>query len=78
MLNSFEELCIMRAAAVNSFARVLNPHGGAYVHECGCACVCECVRSSVCVCMRARLCMCVCVNVCVCVQCMVGINRSAD
>ena len=27
VLNSFEELCIMRAAAENSFARVLN-HGG--------------------------------------------------
>ena len=31
VLNSFEELCIMRAAAENSFARVLNPHGGAYI-----------------------------------------------
>ena len=30
VLNSFEELCIMRAAAVNSFARMLNPHGGVY------------------------------------------------
>ena len=29
VLNSFEELCIMRAAAENSFARVLNPYGGA-------------------------------------------------
>ena len=28
MLNSFEELCIMRA--VNSFPRVFNPHGEAY------------------------------------------------
>ena len=27
--NSFEELCIMRVAAENSFARVLNLHGGA-------------------------------------------------
>ena len=26
VLNSFEELCIMRAAAENSFTRVLNPH----------------------------------------------------
>ena len=26
MLSSFEELSIMRAAAVNSFARVLNPN----------------------------------------------------
>ena len=31
VLNSFEELCIMRAAAENSFSRVLNPHGGAYI-----------------------------------------------
>ena len=31
VLNSFEELCIMWAAAENSFARVLNPHGGAYI-----------------------------------------------
>ena len=31
MLNSFEELCIIRAAAVNSFARELNPHRGAYI-----------------------------------------------
>ena len=29
VLNSFGELCIMQAAAENSFARVLNPHGGA-------------------------------------------------
>ena len=32
MLNSFEELCIMRAAAENPFASVLNPHGGANKH----------------------------------------------
>ena len=35
MLNSFEELCIMRAVAVNSFAGVLNPHGAhiyIYIH----------------------------------------------
>ena len=32
VLNSFEELCIMRTAAVNSFARVLNPHGGVYIY----------------------------------------------
>ena len=31
MLNSFEELCIMLAAADNSFAREFNPHGGAYI-----------------------------------------------
>ena len=31
VLNSFKELCIMRAAAKNSFPRVLNPHGGAYI-----------------------------------------------
>ena len=31
MLNSFEELCITLAAAGNSFARELNPHGGAYI-----------------------------------------------
>ena len=31
VLNSFEELCIMRVAAENSFARALNPHGGAYI-----------------------------------------------
>ena len=31
VLNSFEELCIMRAAAENSFTRVLNSHGGAYI-----------------------------------------------
>ena len=30
-LNSFEELCIMRVAAINSFARVLNPRRVAYV-----------------------------------------------
>ena len=28
VLSSFEELCIMRAAAENSFTGVLNPHGG--------------------------------------------------
>ena len=32
VLDSFEELCIIRAAAENSFARVLNPHGGAYIY----------------------------------------------
>ena len=32
VLNSFEELCIMQAAAENSFTRVLNPHGGAYIY----------------------------------------------
>ena len=31
VLDSFKELWIMRAVAVNSFARVLNPHGGAYI-----------------------------------------------
>ena len=31
VLNSFEELCLMQAAAENSFARFLNPHGGAYI-----------------------------------------------
>ena len=31
MLNSFKELCIMRMAVVNFFARVLNPRGGAYI-----------------------------------------------
>ena len=31
VLNSFEELCITLAAAGNSFARELNPHGGAYI-----------------------------------------------
>ena len=31
-LNSFVELCIMRMAAVNSFARVLNPNGGTYIY----------------------------------------------
>ena len=31
MLNSFEELCITLAAAGNSVARELNPHGGAYI-----------------------------------------------
>ena len=31
VLHSFEELCIMRASAENSFARVLNPYGGAYI-----------------------------------------------
>ena len=30
MLNLFEELCMMRAAAVNFFLRVLNRHGGEY------------------------------------------------
>ena len=33
MLNSFEELCITLAVAGNSFARELNPHGGAYKHN---------------------------------------------
>ena len=32
VLNSFEELCIMRAAAENSFIRVLNPYGEAYIY----------------------------------------------
>ena len=32
VLNSFEELWITLAAADNSFARVLNPHGGAYIY----------------------------------------------
>ena len=36
MLNSFEELCIMRVAIINSFARVLNPCGGAYIYICVC------------------------------------------
>ena len=45
VLNSFEELCIMRAAAVNSFVRVLNLHGGAHIYiyiysEFVCVCVC--------------------------------------
>ena len=31
MLNSFKELCIMRAVAVNSLARVLNPLVGEYI-----------------------------------------------
>ena len=31
VLNSLEELCIMQAVAENSFARVLNPHGEAYI-----------------------------------------------
>ena len=31
VLNSFKELWIMKVAAVNSFARVLNHHGGAYI-----------------------------------------------
>ena len=31
VLNSFEELCIMRVAAINSFARVLSPCEGAYI-----------------------------------------------
>ena len=31
VLNSFKELCITLAAADNSFARELNPHGGAYI-----------------------------------------------
>ena len=31
VLNSLEELCITRAAAVNSFARVLNPGREAYI-----------------------------------------------
>ena len=41
VLNSFEELCITRVAAVDSFTRVLNPHGGGeriYCHpltDCG-------------------------------------------
>ena len=29
--NLFEELCIMRVAAINSFASVLNPRGGVYI-----------------------------------------------
>ena len=32
VLSSFEELCIMRAAAENSFTRVLNPHVGACIY----------------------------------------------
>ena len=32
VLNSFEELYIMRVAAENSFARVLNSHGWTYIH----------------------------------------------
>ena len=48
VLNSFEELCIIWAAADNSFARVLNPHGGAYIYiyiyMCVCVCVCVCVE----------------------------------
>ena len=32
VLNSFEELCIMRVVALNSFARVLNSHGGAFIY----------------------------------------------
>ena len=32
VLNSFEELCITLAVAGNSFARELNPHGGAYIY----------------------------------------------
>ena len=30
MLNSFKELCITQVAAINSFAKVLNPLVGAY------------------------------------------------
>ena len=33
VLNSFEELCIMRAAAKNSFARVLTPMGSVVIHR---------------------------------------------
>ena len=33
MLNSFELLCIMRAAAVNSFGREINSRGGAYIYR---------------------------------------------
>ena len=49
VLNSFEELRITLAAAGNSFARVLNPHGGVYIYiyiyiyMCVCVCVCVCV-----------------------------------
>ena len=32
VLNSFEELCIMRVAAIYSYSRVLNHSGGAYTH----------------------------------------------
>ena len=32
VLNSYEELCITLGAADDSFARVLNPHGGAYIY----------------------------------------------
>ena len=32
VLNSFEDLRITLAAAGNSFARELNPHGGAYIY----------------------------------------------
>ena len=31
LLKSYKEFCIMRAAAQNSFIKVLNPHGGAYI-----------------------------------------------
>ena len=45
-LNSFEELCIMRAADENSFTRVLNPHwGGLYIYIYIYICVCVCVYS---------------------------------
>ena len=33
VLNSYEELCITLGAADNSFARVLNPHGGSVYIE---------------------------------------------
>ena len=33
VFNSFEEFCIMRVAAINSFARVLKPRGGAYIWQ---------------------------------------------
>ena len=63
LLNSFEELFIMRVTPLNSFARLLTTHGGAYIHIyiyiyiCVCVCVCERERErgrereSVCVCV---------------------------
>ena len=45
LLNSLEELCIMWVAAVNSFARVLNPIY-IYIYIYVCVCVCVCVFSS--------------------------------
>ena len=48
VLNSLEELCITRLAAVTSFVRVLNPRvESVYMCVCVCVCVDVCVLACV-------------------------------